>query len=85
MIRTSRLTRTDQKCGVLGIMQLVELQSRLGRIQLKVESRGLRGLLLVAGQLVEAVCEGVGDSELHFMASGEPRWNVTLTCLARSC
>ena len=48
-------------------MQLVESQSGLGRIQLKVEGRDFHCLLLVAGQLGETGGEGVGDSELHFM------------------
>lgn len=48
-------------------IQLVELQTGLGWIQLKVEGCDLRRLLLVAGQLGETGGEGVGDAELHFM------------------
>ena len=50
---------------VLRPVDLVQLQARMRRIHLEVERRGLHRLLLVAGQLREAVGEGVGDSELH--------------------
>ena len=47
------------------VIQLVEAQSGIGRIDLKVERRGLDRLLLVARQAGEAVGEGVGDAEVH--------------------
>ena len=50
---------------VLGLRQLVEFQPGLGRVHLEVESRGLGGLLLVAGEFGEAVGEGVGNSKMH--------------------
>jgi hypothetical protein len=50
---------------VLRPVQLVELHPRVGGVELEVEGRGLHGLLLFAGQLGEAVGEGVGDAELH--------------------
>ena len=50
---------------ISGSIQLVEPQPRLGRIYLKVESRGLHSLLLVTGQLGEAVSKCVGDAEVH--------------------
>ena len=50
---------------VSDFIQLVELQSGLGRIQLKVEGRGLRCLLLVTVELGETGGEGVGDAEVH--------------------
>ena len=56
---------------VLGLRQLVELQSRLRRIHLEVESRGLGSLLLSPGQFGEAIGEGIGNSEIH-----EKQWLV---------
>ena len=50
---------------VLRPVDLVQLQPRMRRVHLQVERRGLDRLLLVAGQLREAVGEGVGDAELH--------------------
>ena len=54
---------------VPGSIQLVESQSRLGRVQLKVKGRGLHRLLLVTGQLGETAGEGVGDAEFHHSSS----------------
>ena len=50
---------------VLRPLDLVQLQPWPGRVHLQVERGGLDRLLLVAGQLREAVGEGVGDAELH--------------------
>ena len=50
---------------VLRPVDLVPLQARMRRVHLQVERRGLDRLLLVTGQLREAVGEGVSDAELH--------------------
>ena len=50
---------------VLCSVQLVEGQAVRGRVQLQVESGGLRSLLLLRRQAAKAVGEGVGDAELH--------------------
>ena len=71
MIRMSLLTRTDQKFESLVFATLVELQSRLRRIHLEVESRRLGSLLLSPGQFGEAIGEGIGNSEIH-----EKQWLV---------
>ena len=55
---------------VLRLVELVELQPGLRRVDLQVEGRRLDGLLLVAGQAGEAVGEGVGDEEVQ-SASGQ--------------
>ena len=51
----------------------MELQSRPGRIQLKVKGRGLHGILLVTGELGEAVGEGVGNAEVHIRSRLGPQ------------
>jgi hypothetical protein len=51
--------------GVLRPLQLVELEPRMGWVQLEVERRGLDRLLLLPRQAGQAVGEGVGDPELH--------------------
>jgi hypothetical protein len=59
--------------SVLGLVELVKLHPRGGRVHLKIEGRGLHGLLLIAGQPRQAIGEGVGDAEvdgLHSRASG---------------
>ena len=53
---------------VLRSVELVEAHAGTGRIELKVEGRGLDRLLLLASQLGQAVCEGIGDAELHVRA-----------------
>ena len=50
---------------VSGAVNAVKRQPRRRRVQLQVEGGGLRGLLLVAGQLGKACREGVGDAEFH--------------------
>ena len=50
---------------VLRPLDLVQIQPRPSRVHLQVERGGLDRLLLLAGQLREAVGEGVGDAELH--------------------
>src|SRR3990167_6480877 len=50
------------------LVQLVEAQARIGRIDLQVERRGLGGFLLIAGEFGEAVGEGVGDEKVHHSA-----------------
>ena len=64
---------------VLRPVDLVQLQARMRRVHLQVERRGLDRLLLVAGQLREAIGEGVGDSELHqvSISTGTPIWFAT--------
>jgi hypothetical protein len=51
--------------GVLRLVELVEAHSGIGRIELQVERRRLDGFLLVAGQVSEAVGEGVGNAKFH--------------------
>ncbi len=46
-------------------VQLVEGQAGCGGVHLQIEGGGLHGLLLLRCQAPEAVCEGVGDAELH--------------------
>ena len=46
-------------------VELVKLKPRTRRIDLKIERRRLRSLLLVGGEAAEAVGERVGDSEVH--------------------
>ena len=48
------------------LAKFVELQPRLSRIQLEVEGGDLHSLLLVTGQLGEAVGEGVGNADVHY-------------------
>ena len=43
----------------------MQLDPRVGRVQLEVENRGLDSLLLVAGEPGEAVDEGVGNAKFH--------------------
>ena len=43
----------------------MELHPRVGRVHLQIERRRLGGLLLLAGELGEAVSERVGDAEVH--------------------
>lgn len=51
---------------VLRPVELVKLHARIGRIHLEVERRGLRSRLLVALELGEAVCEIIGNAEVHY-------------------
>ena len=46
-------------------VELVELEPRMSRVHLQVEGRGLHGLLIVVGQLVQAARERVRDPEFH--------------------
>ena len=50
---------------VLGLVDLVQLHPGVDRIKLQVEGGRLGGLLLVAAQAGETVCEGVCDAEVH--------------------
>lgn len=50
---------------VLGLAQPVKLHSRTRGIQLQIERRRLRELLLLAGEPGQTVGEGVGDAEVH--------------------
>ena len=50
---------------VPGPVHPMELQSRLRRIELQIERRRLRGPLLRAVQLCEALSKGIGYAELH--------------------
>lgn len=54
--------------GILGAVELVKAHAGVGRVYLQIEGRGLDHLLLFAGQLGEAVGEGVGDAEFHQLA-----------------
>ena len=71
---------------VLAVVDAVHLDAGVRRVQLQVEGRCLRGLLLVRRQLREAVGEGVRDPELHqstrntFITSS-PRWLMTFTAM----
>jgi len=51
--------------SILGLIKLVKLQTRMSRIQLQIECRGLYGLLLIAGEFGEAVRKCVGNSKFH--------------------
>ena len=51
--------------SVPGPVDAMELQTRLRRIELQIERRRLRGPLLLAGQLGEAVSKGDGYAEVH--------------------
>src|SRR5665213_18869 len=50
---------------IFGLVQLVELQTRMRRIQLKIEGRSLYGLLLLTRQSGEAAGERVCDAKFH--------------------
>ena len=50
---------------VFGAVEFVELEAGLGGVDLEVESCGLGGFLLVAGEAGERGGEGVGDAEFH--------------------
>ena len=71
---------------VLAVVDAVHLDPGVRRVHLQVERRGLRRLLLVRGQPVEADRERVGDPELHqstrntFITSS-PRWLMTFTAM----
>lgn len=60
-----RVHRNRPEVLVLRIVELVEVQARIGRVDLQVERGRLDGLLLVARQTREAVSERVSDAELH--------------------
>ena len=65
-------------------IELMELQSRMSRVQLEIEGRGLDRLLLVAGELGQAVRKCVGDPEFHARVSMVPCTGlVTLGALHR--
>ena len=49
------------------LVNLVELQRRMSRVQLEIEGRGLDRLLLVAAELSETVGERVGNPEFHLL------------------
>jgi hypothetical protein len=50
---------------ILGAVELVEGESRCGRIHLQVEGGGFHRLLLLGRQPRQAVGERVGDAEFH--------------------
>ena len=50
---------------VLGLAQLVKAHARVGGVELEVEGGRLHRLLLLVGQLGQAVGEGIGDAEVH--------------------
>lgn len=50
---------------VLRLVQFVKLHPRIRRVHLEIEGRRLHGLLLLTGQANKAVCEGIGDAEVH--------------------
>ena len=56
--------------AVLAAVDAVHLDAGVRRVHLEVEGRGLRRLLLVCSQPVEAGRERVGDPELHLSVSG---------------
>ena len=53
---------------VLCLGKFVKLQARVLRVYLQVKGRGLYGLLLFAGDFGQAVGEGVGYEELHYLS-----------------
>jgi len=58
--------------AILGLFELVELQARMRRIQLEIESCGLYGLLFVASKPGEAFRERVCDAEVHLRRCSPP-------------
>ena len=46
-------------------IQLVELHTWIRRIELQIKHRQLDRFLLTSSQLGKAICESVGDSEVH--------------------
>lgn len=50
---------------ISSLVELMEIHTRIGRIQLQVKCRGLDGLLLFASQFGEAIGKCVGDTEIH--------------------
>ena len=53
---------------VLRLVELVEAHAGGRGIHLQIERGRLDRLLLVAGQPCEAVGEGIGDSEIHYVS-----------------
>ena len=51
--------------GIFGLVELVELEPRLRRVQLEIEGRRLHRLLLIAGKLGEAVRKRIRNPEFH--------------------
>ncbi len=72
-MRTSRLTRTDQKRRVLGLFELVQLKARMGGVHLKIEGSGFNGLLLFRGEAREAIGERIGDPKVHRRSDQDTR------------
>ena len=71
---------------VFGPLQLVKAQARVGRVELQVERGCLYRLLLLSGQLAEAIGKGVGNAEFHHLTrktfiTSSPRWLMTLTAM----
>ena len=50
---------------VFGLLQAVELQARLGRVELEVEGCCFDSLLLLPGQSGQTIGECVGDAKFH--------------------
>lgn len=63
---------------VLRTIELVELHARIDRIQLQIDGRGLRRLLLFASQPGEIARKRVGNAEIHV------RQTAAAAC-ARAC
>ena len=57
---------------VFGPVQLVQLQTRMGGIQLQVKGRCLDGLLFVSRQFGQTIGKGVGDAEFHSISQFTP-------------
>jgi len=51
--------------AVLGLVEPMELQTRMSRVQLEIERCRLDGFLLIARQLRKAVGKSVGDAKFH--------------------
>ena len=66
----SAVNANRPKVRISRLLKLMKLHSGLSRIQLQVERGSLIGFLLVAGQLREAICEGVGYPEFHDLKGG---------------
>ncbi len=50
---------------ILRFVELMKTHSGAGGVKLEVKGRHLDGLLILVGELSEAIGEGVGDKEVH--------------------
>ena len=73
MMRTSELTRTDQKFLSRARSRPVELQTRARGIDLHIKGGRLDRFLFVTAQSSKTIGEGVGNAEFH---RGSGQWLV---------